>query len=297
MVDYRTYLTAFVAMFLALALGMLIGSALVGSPSTDRQQKELRALQQSFTQFNKQFGELREQSDNLKERLGRSDSAIRDLMRPHVANRLPGMRIAVILCGEQADTNFLRELEETVQDAGGTVVSVTRVSDDWLPVHPEARARVADAFGLRPYASDEQLARVLAGAVARGNGKALKAAAESAAGLRLDGVYERPADAVLVITGSNTPDRLVRAEAGQTPERGILTALGTAGIRTVLAEPDGDESISTIPAFSRLVTASVDNIDMAAGRFSAVYALDGVDGRFGIKRAAERPIPDLTQTQ
>ncbi len=107
-------------MFLALALGMLIGSALVGSPSTDRQQKELRALQQSFTQFNKQFGELREQSDNLKERLGRSDSAIRDLMRPHVANRLPGMRIAVILCGEQADTNFLRELEETVQDAGGT---------------------------------------------------------------------------------------------------------------------------------------------------------------------------------
>ncbi|NMC81392.1 MAG: copper transporter, partial [Armatimonadetes bacterium] len=69
MVDYRTYLTAFVAMFLALALGMLIGSALVGSPSTDRQQKELRALQQSFTQFNKQFGELREQSDNLKERL------------------------------------------------------------------------------------------------------------------------------------------------------------------------------------------------------------------------------------
>ncbi len=133
--------------------------------------------------------------------------------------------------------------------------------------------------------------------MARGNGKALKTAAESAAGLRLDGVYERPADAVLVITGSNTPDRLVRAEAGQTPERGILTALGTAGIRTVLAEPDGDESISTIPAFSRLVTASVDNIDMAAGRFSAVYALDGVDGRFGIKRAAERPIPDLTQTQ
>ncbi|HEY3266096.1 MAG TPA: copper transporter [Armatimonadota bacterium] len=293
MIDYRTYLTGLVAVFLALGLGMLVGAALVGSPSTVRQQKELRTLQKSFTEFQEQNSALRSTADDVRARLMREDSAMRELMPRFVDGRLAGRRVAIVLCGQMDDTAFLANVNEALSAAGATVSSTTRVPDDWLPTD-EGRDSVASAFGVpRQEASDAKLGAALGYAVAAGHADQIAAAADAAAGLRLEGDYSKPVHAALLITGATTEERQTAARLGLTPESGVLNGLAATSLRVVAAEPDGEERFSVLPMLFRKANATVDHINLAAGQLSAVFGLAGRDGHFGLKRSAERAIPEM----
>ena len=296
MIEYRIYLTGLVAVFLALGLGMLVGSALVGSPSSERQQRDLRTLQQNFAEFSQKYADLRTESENLKGRLQREDQAMRELIPSFVGGHLMGQRIAIVLCGELDDTAFVSQVAVTIEKAGGKVTSTTRIGDDWLPSEDVARAGVVRAMGLEPNdAADASMTSAVGRAIGLGRDSPLRSASELATSLRLDGDYSHPVDCVLVISGTRTPSRYDAAKVHLTPESALLSGLRETQARVIAAEPDGDETLSTIPFISRSVPATVDNIDMASGQLSAVYALAGRDGRFGIKRSAERAIPDISE--
>jgi len=294
MIDYRLHLTSLVAVFLALGLGMLIGGALTSTPPPAAQQQALNTLQQRFAEFSRQYADLRDENDDLGERMRREDEGIRALTAPLAAHRLEGRRIALILCGDVDGAAFLGDLIRALEESGATVASTTRIQDDWLPVDEEGRNAVLSALGaFNPRLSDARAAAVVGRAVANGRAVALRDAARASGGLRLDGDYSRRVYGVLLISGAQTPERLQAAKAGITPEAGLLRGLREAEVRVVATEPDGPESLTTIPFWSGLAPATVDNIDMAAGQLCAVYALAGRDARFGIKRAAERAFPEV----
>lgn len=294
MTDYRTFLSALVAVFLALGLGMLIGGALIRVPSPQQQQQELRELQQTFTEFSERYAELRGQSDSLRDRLKRSDDAFKETMARHILGRMPGWRIAVIVCGEMNEDDTLKDLDTALAKAGATRVSTTRVSDTWVPPDEESRRRLVAALGLSQGQSrDDDLAFAVGRAVALSRWAVLKAAADAATGLRLEGDYSARPQAVLLISGTETEERHDLARAGQTPEAGILSGVRDAGIRAVASETDGEDDLSSVGYWARYVPATVDNIDMASGRLSAILALAGADGHFGLRRGAERPIPEI----
>jgi hypothetical protein len=294
MIDYRLHLTSLVAVFLALGLGMLIGGALTSTPPPAAQQQALATLQQRFAEFSRQYSDLRDEKDDQKERMLREDQGIRSVMAPLLDHRLEGKRVAIVLCGDVDGAAFLPDVNETLGAAGAEIVSTTRISDDWLPVDEGTRNRLVAGLGVyESDVSDSRVAAVVGRAIANGRAVALQAAAHVASGLSLDGDYSRRVQAVLLITGAQDADRLVAAKAGITPEAGLLRGFKDAEVRTVAAEPDGPESLTTIPFWSGLVPATVDNVDMAAGQTCRVYALAGRDARFGIKRAAERALPDI----
>lgn len=295
MIDYRLHLTSLVAVFLALGLGMLIGGALTSTPPPAAQQQALSTLQQRFSEFSRQYSDLRDERDDLNDRMMREDQGIRTLMPGWISHRLESRRVAIILCGDVDGAAVLPGVEQALHDAGAMVSSTTRISDDWLPTDTAERASVLAALGVfEPDSPDSRVAAVVGRAVANGRGAALRDASRQASGLSLDGDYSRRLYGVLLITGAETTDRLLAAKAGVTPEGGILKGLRDAGVRAVAAEPDGPESLTTIPLWSALAPATVDNVDMAAGQVCAVYALAGRDTHFGIKRAAERALPDMS---
>jgi hypothetical protein len=296
MIEYRTYLTGLVAVFLALGLGMLVGSAIIGSPSAERQQKDLRSLQQNFAEFSQKYADLRAEADSAKGRLAREDQAMREVMPSYIGRRLFGERVAVVLCGELDDTAFVDDVTGTLETAGAKVTSTTRIGDDWLPSDEPALGTVAKAFGLSSSeAAESEITTAVGRAIALGKEGALIPASQAASGLRLDGDYARPVDCVLLISGTRTQSRFEAARVKLTPEAALLAGFSQTQVRVVAAETDGDEALSIIPLLSRSVSATVDNIDMASGQLSAVYALAGRDGRFGIKRTAERAIPEMAQ--
>lgn len=294
MIDYRLHLTSLVAVFLALGLGMLIGGALTSTPPPAAQQQALSTLQQKFTEFSRQYSDLRDEKDDLGARMLREDQGIRAVMTPWIAGRLEDRHVALILCGDVDGATFLPDLTQALEDAGATVSSTTRIGDDWLPVDEDARKDVLVALGVYDTnLPDARISAVVGRAVANGRAVALREASRKAGGLRLDGDYSRRVYGVLLITGAEDPERLLAAKAGLTPEPGLLRGLREAGVRVVAAEPDGPDALTTIPFWTGLAPATVDNVDMAAGQLCTVYALAGRDARFGIKRAAERALPDL----
>lgn len=294
MIDYRTLLTGFIAVFLALALGMLLGSALVGSTAPVQQQQTLKALQEDFAAFRQENTRLREDHEDLRARFRREDGAVRELMRARVPGRLAGRRVALVLLGEIEDTGFLANLNDTLTAAGAVVLNTTRVSDNWVPPDEDGRKAVMAALRVPAAdATDARLAGALGRAIVMGQDEQLRTVTASATGVRLDGSYQRTAQAVLLISGTHSDERRAAARVGNTPEAGLLNGIADLPVRVVAAEPDGPETRTVLPFWFRRAPATVDNIDMAAGQLSAVYALAGRDGRFGIKRAAERPIPEM----
>lgn len=292
MIDYRYHLTALVAVFLALGLGMLIGVTLIGPPSPESQMQDLLSLQQNFEDFRQQHDALRTETDDLQNRLQRMDVALGERLPPPAGRRLVGYRIAIVVLGEAEEARTLSGLAHAVEDAGGDVVSTTRIRDDWLPTAPADRDRVLRALGVSdaPFKAADVAASV-GRAIGGGRGVPLLAASKVAAGLRLKGNYDRPPHAVVLLTATRTPERLLRARAGWTPEAGLLAGLAGTRARVVLVEPSGPEALTTIPFWMRDAKATVDNVDMISGQYSAVLAVAGQNGRFGLNNAAESPIP------
>ena len=50
---------------------------------------------------------------------------------------------------------------------------------------------------------------------------------------------------------------------------------------------------SNVALFDSLAISTVDSLDLTSGKVSAVFALLGNEGNFGIKETADRPLPDL----
>jgi Copper transport outer membrane protein, MctB len=59
------------------------------------------------------------------------------------------------------------------------------------------------------------------------------------------------------------------------------------GVETASADP------SSISFFQGNDMASVDDVDLAAGRLATVLALLGAEGNFGVKGSADSLLPDL----
>jgi Copper transport outer membrane protein, MctB len=75
-------------------------------------------------------------------------------------------------------------------------------------------------------------------------------------------------------------------------ESGLLDGIGAAGARAVGVE-GSETDPSSITFFSSHDLSTVDDMDLAAGRVSMVFALQGVEGNFGVKDTADRLLPDL----
>ena len=65
------------------------------------------------------------------------------------------------------------------------------------------------------------------------------------------------------------------------------TRVAAVGVETTSADP------SSISFFQSSDLASVDDIDLTAGRLAMVFALLGAEGSFGVKSSADRLLPDL----
>jgi hypothetical protein len=50
---------------------------------------------------------------------------------------------------------------------------------------------------------------------------------------------------------------------------------------------------SNVALFDSLAISTVDSLDLTSGKVSAVFALLGNEGNYGIKETADRPLPDL----
>ncbi len=278
----RYHATSLIAVFLALAIGILIGAEFGGDALTDTR----RNLEGSLVN---NLQDARSRSDELSGQLGRSNEFADRVYPVLTRDRLEGKRIAIVALGglPSEDTDAV---EEALGPTGARLVGVGVVRE---PVDLNglaedlARTRFADlrrnpdsltALGVglgRQIVLGGTLPEVVRGHLfsrASGNFGAL--------------------DGVIVVRNQPQDMGPVQRTTAGTLESGLLSGITATrtpavGVETSTAEP------SSISFFQGNDLSSVDDVELTAGQLALVFSLLGAEGSFGIKGSADRLLPDL----
>lgn len=278
----RYHATSLIAVFLALAIGILIGAQFGGDALTNTR----RDLEHSLVG---NLQDARSRADELSGELGRSNEFAERVYPVLTRDRLEGKRIAIVALG-----GLPGEVTSAVEDAlgptGARLVGVgvirepvdvagiagdlakTRFAD--LRRDPEALSELGTGLG-RQLVIGGTLPELLRGR--------LFSRASGSFGA-LDGV-------IVVRDEPQDMGPVQRAKAAQL-ESALLSGITATrtpavGIETATADP------SSISFFQANDLSSVDDVDLTAGQLALVFAMLGAEGSFGVKGSADRLLPDL----
>ncbi|MGW0803671.1 copper transporter [Nonomuraea sp. NPDC002799] len=311
MIDFRYHLVSIVAVFLALAVGILLGTTLLQDPAIDlakRTSDELTSTNNG----------LRADLDTLRGREAGNDAFITSATPEMVAGSLTGQR--VVLIETPGSSSSIRESTQQVLDqAGAEFTGRVTLTEKFLD--PKGKG-VLDGLvnQLKPVnmvfpstATSWDRAAALLGAALLTNDPAQMNTPNPATAdvidtfetgglLSIDGeVTKRSTLAVMF-----APEKPYEGENAEVQARALVSVadgFDAAGKGTVLAGSDATavagDAVSAVRDegdISKRVS-TVDTADMPVGRVVIVYSLreqlNGRAGQYGIGKGASAPMPPV----
>lgn len=278
----RYHATSLIAVFLALAIGILIGAEFGGDALTNTR----RDLEHSLVG---NLQDARSRADELSGQLNRSDEFGERVYPVLTRERLRGRRIGIVALGDLPG-DVAGDVEDALAPTGAKLVGVGVVRE---PVDVSgladdlAKTRFADLRrnpdGLTELGTGLGRQLVLGGTLPEFVRGQLFSRASGTFGA-LDGVIvvrDQPQDM--------GPVQRSKANQFESALMSGITATRTpaVGIETTSAEP------SSVSFFQSNDLSSIDDIDLTAGRLAMVFAMLGAEGSFGEKSSADRLLPDL----
>lgn len=310
MIDFRYHLVSIISIFLALAVGIVLGAG---------------PLQGNLgSQLTDQVSALRAEKQDLNDRLAASEervaageeyaAAVSDRV---IEGALTGHEVVVIVL-PSADGTLVDLVEEAVETSGATLNATVTIEDDWFdpalaPDRVEAAAAAASTLGLSSSLSgDALLAQVLArlavstDVVSASESRTAALTTLADAGMVDSSTEElEPGDLAVIISGDFAGEEgevQSRAETIRTIAR--LVSESSAG--TVVAGPqpvisagqpvssDAVAAIRSVDATARLIS-TVDHASDAPGPAIVMLALEselaGQVGHYGTAEGATAAAP------
>lgn len=280
--SFRFHLVTLVAIFLALGVGMVLGSSYLQGAIVDRLTRQLETLN---TQFTAEVGPLRDQ-------VRKSGDALAAVAPIVAQGRLKGQRLALIVTGDYPEV--ARRMRETLVSAGAAILSTTRVSDDYTTRIDEALPVLFPRLGAGGQAPRDRAFALayLAGALARGAAQPQVQLLEDTRVLDVDGDYTSKVDAVIVVSGTLEGREARIAEIDEP----LVAALIAGGLTVVATEPS-TAVVSCVPTLGGAEITTIDNVDTDIGRMALVLAIRGPRGDYGTRPTARSGLlPSSTDT-
>jgi hypothetical protein len=303
MFDFRYHLVSLAAVFIALAVGILLGAAISGKLGD----AENALMKDRVKSMSEQLTQERARSDIIERRSEAAEELLTDAYPALMANRLEGKGFAVLFLGP-VDGSVRSALERALADAdAGSPVRLVALD---TPVDPqeldsalqgdELLARYAeggDDFG--------SLGEALGRDLIEGNDTPLWTALSSRLIAERSGTTSIPVDGAVVVQTWHEPDsegdadQQSRTRATESLFEGLMrglesTSLPVVGVQTTSAEGD-------LALFRQQGVSSVDDVDTLAGRLALALLLEGAQpGHYGVKDSATDgvapPIEPVTTT-
>jgi Copper transport outer membrane protein, MctB len=281
----RYHVASLAAVFLALGIGILIGTGLgknVVNDTTRKLESSLKGdLESARAQASSLRGQLRQQQEFAQ------------AVYPALTRKaLAGARLAVIALGG-LDDSLRSDIEHVLGLHNGTGARLREFAVVREP--PDLAGLNADLRGTHIHP------------LRRGNGSLPKLGRRAGHALLFGGPFFRRVSGSLlarrsgnpggiggvVVARTSPPDQRPAAAAATSElEAGILDGLAAAGVPAVGVERT-DADPSSMSLFHGHGLTTVDDLDLTAGQVSLVYALRGARGSFGIGAEATRLLPPL----
>ncbi|MHB0912181.1 MAG: copper transporter [Armatimonadota bacterium] len=284
LIDLRSHIITLVSVFLALAVGIVVGSSFITGSSIEG--RIAGGLEQEFGKLRTENQEKQAEVERLKAEIKRQTEFDAAIAPSLVKGKLAWRYVAIIQTGDYGEAT--ESVKSALEQSGAVVTSVTVLSN-LEPHDMQERAGETVKKITGADSAGDPVGRVLGMlancAVTGKNGQVLKILDEDGL-VSNSGDYSRAGSVVLV--GGN---RTARSRRAQKIDLVLIDKLKEAGaVRVVGVEPV-DAETSYIHTYRKVSVPTVDNVDRPMGQVSLVYALAGEIGNFGVKETADRAIP------
>ena len=310
MINFRYHVVSLAAVFLALAIGLVVGTAAANGPIADN-------LKDQFNNVSADNQQLRDTVDQRTADLNKAGEFATEAAPVLLAGKLSGKKVLVLsLQGNDKDVDKTVDgLSTFLQMAGATVTGEVKLTEKFIaPTSKDQLLDTADASappsvsGALPNQNDgvdtsaALLATLLVGrsnSVAVDGTRAVLRAYESQGFISYDGDFTAPAEAVVLVAGAPTTgkDAKDRAAAAMT----VINRFELAGSLVVggLSTVGMVSAVRSDSALGKQVS-TVDNTVTAFGQVAVVLALSdrmaGKAGHYGTGDGATSMLPRTTKS-
>jgi hypothetical protein len=310
-IDFRYHLVSLVAVFLAVALGIVIGTTQLNEPILTDIRGQVTALEQDKRS-------LEDQTQQLQAQVDTSNTFTQAVAPALVKGTLAGRHVLLVLTNDQVSTDTVDQVTALVEDAGGSVSGQLSLAPEYSDPSTESalQSYVTGPGGLPSGVTlpeTDDTGQLVGGLLADvlmipPNGTAPDATALSTvlAGLSALDVLSQdssaiaPANYAIVLTaGAFTGDD---ADERNTTLTELVTALDSTGSGAVVSGDAASAADGGLVGFLRAdpdlsaAVSTVDNVTTAAGQVSTVLALsregEGTSGKYGTGEDTQ-PVPPV----
>lgn len=311
MINFRYHVVSLTAVFLALAIGLVVGTAALNGPLSDTLNNDVNALRRQNQQY-------RDQVNHLEVEANKQEQFAKDAAPVMLAGKLTNRRVLVVSLA--SGDKYVDGVVDYLTLAGAKVTGRVQVQDRFT--EPSSNEDLLDLANLsRPPSvvalptnsngvetSTGLLAAVLLDRVPQVSQDARDSVIsayehgtqEHGKYIVVPGGVTGPAEAVVVVAGSPYVDRdaakknaaVVTMVTGLDQKVPIVVAgNGTSGDGNVVAQVRGDATLNRN-------VSTVDNVSTEMGRLvtslALVEQLDGHSGHYGIDAGANALLPKPT---
>lgn len=320
MIDFRYHIVSLVAVFLALGVGILLGSG----PLDEQIQG---TLQTQTDQLREEQQHLREEITSLNKEVDLGDNFAKEVAGPITANQLTARTVAVFAL-PGVDKGLVDETTKSLQNAGATVTGTVTLTDFY--VDPSKAQSPMEDLALRlvpagvTFPKNASVMDRVGTVVARStvtsdpdqSTKVDQSAAELISGMQELGALEvtgqpgRRAELAVVVAPPAPTDRKVKAETVDAANAALLsltTALdrGSRGVVVTGAKMSAAQGgfVQAVRGSSDQAkgVSTIDVADTPVGHIALVLALveqtRGAAGDYGAGQGVDSVVPDISQDQ
>ncbi len=283
-IGLREHIASLVAVFIALAAGILLGVSLSRQEPLE---SRMANLSRQFESLSRENREVRERAQALERHLRARGEFDAPLLAGMLTGRLTGVPVGLLWVGDFDRVRFEADLGGTLSLAGADVVGSVALAPDFIKRVTEAKE--ADILGQA--ASEPRAANKIASAIgslaASGSWEQLKSPAQMGL-LTLSGALLGRPKMVVVVVSLDVEESV--AVALMLPR--LLEGL-QQGVGFILVAEPSNAPMSAVGICRRAGVTTVDNIETIPGQVAMVWALAGrVEGAFGVKDTAQGLLPE-----
>ncbi len=290
MIDIKYHIASIVAVFLALGLGVLIGSTIVGDDLlVDQQQKMIERLEEQFYGLKDREVELLADNDDKEQLISNYENYSQALLPAVVSGRLEEYKVAVIVTG---DSEIPAGMINAISMAGAQVVSKTVLLSNMKLEDEDTNSRIKEYYGLSDSDSKAAIRQRVADSVAQvimnqGEEGTIAFLQENNL-MKFSGANDIPINGIIIVGGANNfSNCFVDDFDSRLIENFIHADVKVFGVEGVQV------NYSYIGIFQEYNISTIDNIDKSPGQVSLILAMEGEAGNYGIKATAQKFMPTI----
>lgn len=276
-IDYKYHITTLVAIFLALGIGMLVGSMMLGTDFVEGQQQSLvNQLEHDFREMRLQHGLIKSELAAAVETINTYQDFSAQVMPIIIKDKLDDQNIVIVQTNNDFD---IQEIVDPLKVAGAKVNSIISIMDDFSLTNVSSSV----PSGLD---NGNQLIQALGKSVLFGDNQKVVSHLAKKKLIKLTGDLGGLIDTVILVGGS------IRGEQGQWVDMELLDCFIKNNMNVIGVEPSA-ATYSYMNIYQAKHIVTIDNIETIPGKVALVYSLLGEKGDFGTKKTSKKLIPSI----